>query len=102
MPGFAMIWPRSGGGGTAGTVSLGVSVRPAFSIHAQPAKENLSALDVLHRLCDEEKQSSVRSAVDAGSNTEPAPSCPLAPSDDDGRTFQQADPMAPQLRPRVQ
>jgi hypothetical protein len=28
------------------------------------AKDNLSTLDVLHRLCDEEKQSRLRSAVD--------------------------------------
>jgi len=31
---------------------------------AQAAKENLSALDVVHRLCDEEKQSRMRSAIE--------------------------------------
>src|SRR5579863_1780115 len=31
---------------------------------AKAAKENLSVLDVVHRLCDEEKQSRLRSAVE--------------------------------------
>jgi DNA replication protein DnaC len=35
----------------------------APSLLAQAAKENLSSLDVVHRLCDEEKQSRLRSAV---------------------------------------
>ncbi|MGH7434395.1 MAG: ATP-binding protein [Polyangiaceae bacterium] len=34
------------------------------SLLAQAAKENLSTLDVVHRLCDEEKQSRMRSAVE--------------------------------------
>jgi DNA replication protein DnaC len=34
------------------------------SLLEQAAKENLSSLDVVHRLCDEEKQSRMRSAVE--------------------------------------
>lgn len=34
------------------------------AILARAAKENLTAVDVVHRLCDEEKQSRMRSAVD--------------------------------------
>jgi DNA replication protein DnaC len=34
------------------------------SLLVQTAKENLSTLDVVHRLCDEEKQSRMRSAVE--------------------------------------
>jgi DNA replication protein DnaC len=34
------------------------------SLLAQAAKDNLSSLDVVHRLCDEEKQSRIRSAVE--------------------------------------
>ena len=42
---------------------------PGMAKHAQAlldlaAKDNLSTLDVIHRLCDEEKQSRLRSAVD--------------------------------------
>lgn len=36
----------------------------APSLLAKAANENLSALDVVHRLCDEEKQSRMRSAVE--------------------------------------
>ena len=36
----------------------------APSLLDRAAKDNLSTLDLLHRLCDEEKQSRLRSAVD--------------------------------------
>jgi DNA replication protein DnaC len=39
-------------------------VKQATALLELAAKDNLSTLDVLHRLCDEEKQSRLRSAVD--------------------------------------
>lgn len=39
-------------------------VKQVTSLLELAAKDNLSTLDVLHRLCDEEKQSRLRSAVD--------------------------------------
>ena len=38
--------------------------KPSPALLERAAKDNLSTLDVIHRLCDEEKQSRLRSAVD--------------------------------------